>query len=100
MAFEIVVDDHDYYFGGPVRPHELPKASGVYMVMGDGGRPVYIGEAGNIHARVTGGHEKERCWKQHGSGQSIRYVLIPHWQVRKKVERRAIEKWNPICNRS
>ena len=71
MSFEIVVDGQKHRFRGPVGPRDLLEASGVYMVMGNGGHPVYIGEAGNIRARVTGGHEKERCWKQHGSGQSF-----------------------------
>jgi excinuclease UvrABC nuclease subunit len=98
MSFQIQVDGRTYYFQGPVTPQSLPEKSGVYMVMGDGGHPVYIGEAKDIRQRVTRDHEKERCWKRHGSGESIRYVLIPNAHVRVKVEVRAIEKWQPVCN--
>jgi hypothetical protein len=98
LSFQIQVDGITYYFQGPVTPENLPEKSGVYMVMGDGGHPVYIGESANIRQRVTGGHEKEGCWKRHGSGQSIRYVLIPNAHVRVEVQDRAIEKWHPVCN--
>jgi len=99
MSFQIQVNGRTYYFTGPVRPSKLPESSGVYMIMGAGGQPVYIGESGDMRERVTGPHERKPCWTRHGTGQSIRYTLISNWQVRKKVEARAIEKWDPVCNR-
>ena len=99
MAFMIQVDGKHYYFHEPVSPTSLPQGSGVYMVMGAGGRPVYIGESGNMRERVTGPHGRKSCWTRHGRGQSVRYTLIPNWKIRKKVEGRAIKKWDPLCNR-
>ncbi len=100
MAFSIVVDYTTYTFTGPVRPADLPSRSGCYMVMGSGGSPVYIGESANIHGRVNGNHERKPCWKRNGSGQSIRYCLIPNAATRLKVETAAIRKWQPTCNRT
>jgi hypothetical protein len=70
------------------------------MVMGSGGIPVYIGESANIWERVNNHHHRERSWKYYGSGNSVRYVLIPNASLRKKVEQAAIDKWNPPSNRT
>lgn len=99
VTLQIMVEGKKYTFQGPRSPSQLPKKSGVYMVMGNGGQPVYVGEASNMHDRVVNGHERKTCWQQHGTGQRIRYVPIPHASVRKKVEARAISKWKPTCNK-
>ena len=98
MSFSITVDGILHNFTGPVSRENVPSASGVYMVMGTGGVPVYIGEAGDMNERVTNTHHKEGCWKLHGTGNSIRYAKVANHVTRGKVEQRAIEKWDPVCN--
>jgi hypothetical protein len=70
------------------------------MVMGIGGVPIYIGESANIYDRVNKQHHRERCWRRHGTGESIRYTLVPHHAKRKEVEQRSIDKWDPVCNKT
>ena len=100
MSFQIQVNRKRYNFVGPYSRAQLPTGSGVYMVMGKGGVPIYIGESRNIHQRVTGGHERERCWAKYGTGNSIRCVMIPNRHARVSVEQAAIRKWSPVCNRT
>ncbi len=69
--------------GKPIQIHDLgrsvPDTSGVYLVTGETGKPIYGGEALNLRRRLCKQFDSGRLghWKMEWSASSVRYAVSP-----------------------
>lgn len=76
----------------------LPKISGIYIVVDDKNNVLYIGQAKNIYQRWKNGHHKfseivSRC----GTNAHIKSVEVPEWLLN-RAENAAISFYKPPLN--
>ncbi len=77
----------------------LPKISGIYIVLDNQNNVLYIGQAKNIYQRWNNGHHKiseilSRC----GTNAYIESVEVPGWLLN-RAENSAISFYQPPLNR-
>jgi transcriptional regulator with XRE-family HTH domain len=83
----------------PYDPKDLPAKPGVYVFYDISGRPIYVGESGNITRRLQD-HE-DKFWVRPPIVQTAAYVEIPDQTIRRQVETVLIQflKNNAVLNK-
>ena len=99
MAF----DRHGYRFEGAFRnPGELQASPGVYVIWcrtGDSWKPIDVGEAEDVRARVLS-HDRKDCWNRNCSAEiwfAAHYTAGMTEAARREVENRLRILENPPC---
>lgn len=90
----------EYSFEGPYDfvNANFNEVSVVYAVV-DKNKLIYVGITDNLKERMSG-HHKEDCWRRNISGTNCLYVLsISSERDREIIERRIIDRYNPVCNK-
>lgn len=91
-----------YHAEGPFRNvASLLARSGVYVILG---RPavtlpwqvVDVGEAGNIHERVSC-HDRAPCWRGQGHAELAVAAIYSDEHSRMLIERQLRQQYNPPC---
>ncbi len=80
---------------------KLPASSGVYMVIGDGRKPIYAGEASNIRERLPSqfGGETRDEWKRYANSLVARYFPTAcSRSTRLAYQHQLVQKHQPLLN--